>query len=131
MSIISTHPNMNKIYYSSESSISKQTLAYLNASFKELLAIDVTKTNVTGTQWKDLAEHLDMNISDFVDKDVFNFSAYKGADTELSETDWIKVLNNNPEVLTRPIIIIGTDYHLIKNPSDVDKLLDPNSKGIV
>ncbi|MEM5564358.1 hypothetical protein WNY78_04555 [Psychroserpens sp. AS72] len=121
---------MIKIYYSSKSSIGKKTLAYLKASYKDVLDIDINKTNVTGTQWKELAENLDLKISDFVDKHAFDFTAYKDSNTDLSESDWIKVLKNNPGVLTYPIVILGKDFYHIQNPSEIVKLLEPNSKGI-
>ena len=130
MGIISKHHKMIKLYYSSKSSIGKKTLAYLEASQKELLNIDVTKTNVTGTQWKEFAEQLKISIGDLVDKHNFDFSAYNEPGVDLSETDWIKVLNNNPEVLTNPVVIIGDAYYQITNPSDVEKLLEPNSRGL-
>ena len=130
MGIIAKHDNMNKIYFSSKSSIGKKTLAYLKASHKDLLEIDINKTKVTGTQWKELAENLDIKISDLGDKNVFDFTVYKDSNTDLSETDWIKVLNNNPEVLTYPIVILGKYFYQIHNPSEIDKLLEPNSKGI-
>ncbi|WP_156033103.1 arsenate reductase family protein [Sediminibacter sp. Hel_I_10] len=121
---------MIKIYYSSESSIGKQTYGYVNASFKDLLAIDVTKSNVTGTQWKDLAEHLNISISDLVDKEHPIFTEKYDNTADLDEDGWIKVLDANPEVLNYPIVIIGDDYFHIKNPSDIEKHLDPNSEGI-
>lgn len=121
---------MNKIYYSSESSIGKQTYGYLNASFKDLLAIDVTKTNVTGTQWKELAEHLHIKIGDLIDKEHPIFVENYDKDTKLDEEDWIKLLQKSPEILNYPVVILGTRYIQIKNPSDIEKKLDPNSKGI-
>lgn len=130
MSSISTHKNMNKIYYSSESSIGKQTYGYVNASFKELLGIDVMKNQVTGTQWKDIAEHLNMSISDLIDKEHPIFNENYDKDTNLDETGWIKVLNKHPEVLNYPIVILEDKYLQIKNPSDIAKYLDPNSEGI-
>tara|TARA_R110000751_G_scaffold223731_1_gene325846 strand:+ start:292 stop:702 length:411 start_codon:yes stop_codon:yes gene_type:complete len=130
MGIIAKHDNMNKIYYSSKSSIGKKTLAYLKASHKDLLDIDITKTKVTGTQWKEIAQNLDVTIDNLVDKNVFDFTAYKDSNADLSETDWIKVLNNSPEVLTYPIVVLGKDFYQIHNPSEIEKLLEPNSKGI-
>nr|WP_321223182.1 hypothetical protein [uncultured Psychroserpens sp.] len=120
---------MNKIYYSSTSSIGKQTLGYLKASLKDLLDIDITKTKVTGTQWKELAEHLNIKIGDFVDENTYA-ETNDISNANLDETDWIKVLNNTPEVLKYPVVILGKSYHHIKNPSDVEKLLEPNSKGL-
>ena len=130
MTIISTNINMNKIYYSSESSIGKQTYGYLNASFKDLLAIDVTKSNVTGTQWKELAEHLNKNIPDLIDKDHPIFIENYDKSTDLDEDGWIKILDANPEVLNFPIVILGNTYLQIINPSDIQKHLEPNSEGI-
>lgn len=130
MTLISTHKNMIKIYYSSESSIGKQTYGYDNASFKDLLAIDVIKTNVTGTQWKELAEKLGVSIGDLVDQNHPAFTKTYNTDTNLDEVGWIKILNNNPEVLNFPIVILGNAYYQIKNPSDIEKYLDPNSGGI-
>ncbi|TXD85199.1 hypothetical protein ESY86_01245 [Subsaximicrobium wynnwilliamsii] len=130
MASISTHKNMIKIYYSSESSIGKQTYGYVNASFKELLGIDVTKDKVTGTQWKDIAEHLDIPISGLIDKEHPLFTENYDKDANLDQDGWIKVLNNHPEVLNYPIVIMGNKYMQIRNPSDIAKHLDPNSQGI-
>lgn len=127
--MISTNKNMIKLYYSSKSSIGKQTYSYLNASFKDLLAIDVTKTNVTGSQWKDIAEHLGINISDLVAKDCHEFTKLYDSATNLDDNGWINILDNSPEVLVYPIVIIGDQYIQIKNPSDIEKKLEPNSKG--
>ncbi|MFD2916021.1 arsenate reductase family protein [Psychroserpens luteus] len=121
---------MNKIYYSSKSSIGKKTLAYLKASHKDLLDIDITKTKITGTQWKEIAQNLDVTIDNLVDKKSFDFTAYKDSNVELSETDWIKVLNSSPEVLTYPIVILSDVFYQIHNSSEIEKLLEPNSKGI-
>ncbi|WP_156115559.1 arsenate reductase family protein [Psychroserpens sp. Hel_I_66] len=121
---------MIKLYYSSESSVGKQSLGYVDASSKEILAIDVTKTNVTGTQWKDLATHLGVTIGDLIDKEHPAFVKNYDTDTSLDENGWIKVLNNNPEVLNYPIMILGEKHYQIENPSDIEKLLETNSKGI-
>jgi len=130
MTSISTDKNEIKLYYSSESSVGKQTYAYLSASNKDILAIDITKTNVTGTQWKYIAEQLNLSIGDLVNKEHTNFTRNIDKSNEISETDWIKILNKQPEVLTYPIAIIGKRYYQIKNPSDVEKYLEANSEGI-
>lgn len=130
MTVISKNSKTNKIFYNSESTIGKQTLGYLNGSFKSLLSIDVTKTKVTGTQWKELAEGLNMSLEDLTDKNHPEFKKHYDKHLSLDETDWIKVLNAHPEVLKNPIIILGEKYYKIENPSDVEKLLEPNSKGI-
>ena len=121
---------MIKLYYSSETSIGKQTLGYIDDSEKDQLAIDIQKTNVTGTQWKEIAEKLGKSIGDLIDKDHPAFTDIYDDSTSLDETDWIKVLNKRPETLAYPILVLGEDYHQIENPSDVEKLLNGTSKGI-
>lgn len=130
MGIISKHHNMIKIYYSSESTVGKQTLAYLQASSKEVLDIDITKTNVTGTQWKEIAEQLGVSIGKLIDREHPEFTKNYDTATNLDEHDWIKVLNSTPDVLNYPIVILGKNYYQITNPSEIEKLLEPNSKGI-
>ena len=130
MSVLSTHKRMIKLYYSSETSIGKQTLGYIDDSEKDQLAIDIQKTNVTGTQWKEIAEKLGKSIGDLIDKDHPAFTDIYDDSTSLDETDWIKVLNKRPETLAYPILVLGEDYHQIENPSDVEKLLNGTSKGI-
>ena len=121
---------MIKIYYSSESRIGKQAVGYANASYKDILTVDVLKSNVTGTQWKDIAENLNVGIGDLIDKKHPQFLEKYDADADLNEDGWIKILDESPEVFTNAILINGHDFRLIKNPSDIEKYLDPNSKGI-
>jgi arsenate reductase-like glutaredoxin family protein len=128
--MISTDKNMIKLYYSSKSTIGKQTYSYLKASFKDILAIDVTKTNITGSQWKEMAEQLDVSIGGLIDKNHPDFTKLYDKNTDLDDYGWMKILDNNPEVLVFPIAIISNSYTQIKNPSDIEKKLKPNSKGI-
>lgn len=128
--MISKHKNMIKLYYSSKSSVGKQTHSYLNASLKDLLAIDVTKTNVTGSQWKEMAEHLKSSVGNLITKNHPSFTRLHDINIDLDDNGWIKILDNNPEVLVHPIVIIDNTYIQIKNPSDIEKILEPNSKGI-
>lgn len=130
MSSISTHKRLIKLYYSSESSVGKQTLSYLKSSFKNLLAIDVIKTKVTGTQWKTLASKLNLKIGDLIDTQHPSFTSNYDEHTEVSEDDWIKILNSQPDIFNYPIVIFGECYFLIRNPSDIEKYIQPNSKDI-
>lgn len=127
MSVISSNEHTIKLFYSSETSVGKQTLGHINSVDKDVLEIDVTKTKVTGTMWKTIAENLNCNIGDLIAKEHPKFTSRYNDDTDLSEDGWIKVLNNSPEVLAYPILMIDDEFHLIKNPSDVLQLLEPNS----
>ena len=128
MPVISTNLDTIKLFYNSNSSIGKQALGYLNSTNKDVLEIDVTKTDVTGTMWKTIADNLRISISDLVDKNHPSFKQEYNNDLSLDENDWITFLGKNPDVLIHPILIVGKDYHVINNPSDIHHILEPKSK---
>ncbi len=80
MGVISTDDRKISIYYHSGTSIGKQAYAYTQASEKKLLGIDISKTNVTGTQWAELADGLGVEISELIQQDHPDFKATYGAD---------------------------------------------------
>lgn len=131
MSVISKDNNKIIIYYHSGTSIGEQTHAYVQASEKKLLAIDIAKTNVTGTQWAELAQGLDKKIGDLVDQDHPRFKEQYGKENlDLVEHDWIRVLDNEPQLLRYPIIINGTEYIQVESAADFKKHLEPDSAGL-
>ncbi|WP_434035248.1 hypothetical protein [Formosa sp. 4Alg 33] len=131
MGVLAEDSKQLTLIYSSESSVGKQTLAYANAADKKLLSIDISKTRVTGTQWAEVASKLGVKIGDLVDQDHPNFVKNfgdKGA--ILGSEDWIKILQNQPEVLRGCIVINGKESLVITNPSDLVKHLDVEGEDI-
>src|SRR5690606_36296061 len=108
MGTIATNKRENIRYYNSGSTLGKQTMAYVEASDNKVLDIDISKTKVTGTQWLEIADGLHLHISDLVEKKHPAFVKNYGEDKiDLSDEDWIKVLENHPEVVTYPIVTKG------------------------
>lgn len=68
MGVIAKNDRELKLYYNSETSIGKQTLPYVEASEKEIVTIDISKTKVTGTQWVEIAGNLNLHISQLVNQ---------------------------------------------------------------
>ncbi|TDU39573.1 hypothetical protein BXY82_1600 [Gelidibacter sediminis] len=130
MGVISTDNNEIKLFFHSENSIGKQIQAYVSASEKKLLAIDISKTNVTGTQWTELAAGLGIPISDLINKEHPNFIKNYGDLVDLEPEDWLKILDKQPEVLTTPVAIIGKKFVQLTSPSDFVKYIEPDSKDI-
>lgn len=119
------------LYYSSENSLGKQVNAYVESSELEHLTIDIAKTNVTGTQWAELADGLNKNISDLVDQDHADFKKVYGEDNVSLEHDgWLKVLDKNPSLLKYPIVIKGTTFLELKSASDFKQYMNPDSAGL-
>ncbi|WP_452228787.1 MULTISPECIES: arsenate reductase family protein [unclassified Lacinutrix] len=122
---------MIKLYYSSNSSLGKQTLAYVSASKKEILAIDLSKTKLTGTQWIEIAEALDTTLSSLVNQNHPDFTKnYGEKEIHLSNEDWIKVLHKNPEVLKGSIVMVNHSFYLLETPTDFIKYFEPDTAGL-
>ena len=125
MGVIATNNRELNLYYNAESSIGMQTLAFVQASKKKVLAVDLSKTKVTGTQWAELADLLGIPIKDLINTEHPDFIKLYGKDNDLeSDDDWIKVLQKNPSVVTQPILVNGTKAMQVNTPSDVMVFLD-------
>ena len=119
------------LYYSSENSLGKQINAYVESSEMKHLTIDISKTNVTGTQWAELAEGLHKQISDLINTDHPDFKeAYGDTHADLDDDDWLKILNKNPKLLKYPIIVKGEECIELKSASDFKHHMEPDSAGI-
>lgn len=130
MGVISTDENEIKLYFNSKSSIGMQVEGYVMASNKKILTIDISKTKVTGTQWTELAHGLGVSISDLINKEHPDFTQNYGENVDLDDEDWLKVLENNPEVLSDPIAIVGHKYVQLHGPTDFLKYLEPDGEDV-
>ncbi|WP_235855761.1 arsenate reductase family protein [Flagellimonas aequoris] len=128
MGVIATNNRELNLYYNANSSIGMQTLAFVQASKKKVLAVDLSKTKVTGTQWAELADLLDIPIKDLINTEHPDFIKLYGKDNDLEgDDDWIKVLQKNPSVVTQPILVNGNKAMQVNTPSDVMVFLDAES----
>lgn len=127
MGVIATDSNKITFYYNSNSNVDKQILAYVQDSLKKILTIDVSKTKVSDTQWAEIATKLNLTLADLVNKNHPDFTKNYNSDTVLSEDDWIKVIQNNPDVIANAILVIEDKFYKIETPSQVRQLLGTNS----
>ncbi|WP_036150637.1 arsenate reductase family protein [Maribacter forsetii] len=131
MGVIAMDKKQITLYYSSENSIGKQLNAYVESSGKEHLTIDISKTNVTGTQWAELAEGIGKEISDLVNTDLPDFKETYGENyVDLDDDGWLKILDKNPRFLKNAIVIKGDTYIELTSASDYKQYMDPDSAGI-
>jgi len=127
MGVIATDSNKITFYYNSNSNVDKQSLAYVQDSLKKILTIDVSKTKISDTQWVEIATKLNLTLADLVNKNHPDFTKNYNSDTVLSEDDWIKVIQNNPDVIANAILVIEDKFYKIETPSQVRQLLGTNS----
>lgn len=111
--------------YNGENYTDQQTLAYLKASEKSLLDIDITKTKVTGTQWADLASRLNKSINN-----LLNEQEVEGDLSAFNENDCITLLREEPKVLNGAIVFTADKAKQVKNPSTVLEFIETDSEGI-
>lgn len=131
MGVIAMDKKLITLYYSSKNSLGKQLNAYVESSDKKHLTIDISKTNVTGTQWAELADGIGKSLSDLVNTEHPDFkTAYGEDDFNLDDDGWLKVLNKNPSLLKNAIIIKGKEFIELKSASDFKQYMEPDSTGI-
>lgn len=119
MGVISTDDRKIQLFYNGDTNKGQQTFAYLKSSDKEILNVDLCKTKVTATQWVELAELLNKPIKGLINTDHADFIKEYGENPDLArEDDWLKVLENNPKVVTQPIIVNGDKAMQIDTPSE-------------
>ncbi|NDV16831.1 hypothetical protein GO009_12415 [Muricauda sp. TY007] len=125
MGVIATNKREIKLFYNAETNKGMQTLAYLKSSKKKVLDIDLSKTKVTGTQWTELAKLLDKPIKELINTEHPDFINNYGENPDLhSDEDWLKVMENNPKVITQPILVNGDKAIQIDTPSKVMSFLE-------
>lgn len=126
MGIIARDHKQLTLIYSQNTRVGKHVLAYLQGIDTALQAIDISKTKISDTQWVEIAEHLQCAVGDLIDK-------RKVAQDETSDygtNDWLKVLQNNDEVLSYPIAINGSQTKQIKNAPEVLQFFGVDSAGL-
>lgn len=121
MGEIATSDRQITIFYNSNSSRAKQTLAFAKAEGLPILPIDVLKTGLTGTQIVELADRLGVEVKALVNQ---NHPAYKVKfkPLDLASEDWIKLIKHNPELMKQPIALRGDITILVETPSDIIKI---------
>lgn len=124
MGTIATNKKKLTFYYHPESSIGKQAYVFALASNKKNLAINISKTKITGTQWLEISENLNIILSKLVNQEHPEFTKNYDSGLSLDKNNWIKVLQNHPETLRCPILVDGKNYHLIETPYKVINLFE-------
>lgn len=131
MSAIPENDRQITIYYDSKSSLGRKCYAAAESSGARVKSIDLTTTKVTGTDWVELADMLNVKVLDLIDQGHPIFIDLYGEDkVDLDTNDAIKILEKHPETLVFPIVIRGNRAIQAKNSGELHKLVDPDSGSI-
>lgn len=118
MGEIATSKKQITLYYNSNSGRAKQTLAYAKAEGLPIQEIDILRTKLTGTQIVELADKLHMKVADLVNQEHPSYKSHF-EHHDFSTDDWIKMIQNNPEIMKQPIALRGDITILVKTPTDI------------
>ena len=131
MNSIARNDNQITLVYSSKTRLGKRTRAHVEAvKSMDLQTIDVAETKLTGTQWAELAQGLSKEIKDLVSYEEADNAEEDKVQGDFDENDYINILNNNPELFTHPIAILGKKMLQITNPTDIQQFIEVDSAGL-
>lgn len=116
------------LIYNNNTRVGKHTLSYLTAIDERYLSIDISKTKVPDTQWVEIAKDLGVKVGDLVDKRILDMDTE--STSEFSTEDWLKIIQKNPDVITRPIAINGKRTKQIANPPEIMQFFEVDSAGL-
>ena len=131
MSVLAKNHRQLTVYYDSKSELGKKIRVRAEASDLKVLPIDLLQTNLTGTEWAEVAEMLGVTVDKLIDQDHPIFKELYGKDhVDLDENDSIKILEKNPETLVFPIGVRGERAVQVKQLSDLNPLFDSDTGEI-
>jgi len=131
MSILAKNHRQLTVYYDSKSELGKKVRAHAESSKLKVLPVDLLQSNLTGTEWAEVAELLGVTVDQLIDQDHPIFKEIYGEKhVELDENDAIKVLEKNPETLVFPIGIRGNRAIQVKQSNDLKSLFDSDTGEI-
>jgi arsenate reductase len=118
MGEIATSDRQITLYYNPNTQKAKQTLAYAKAEGLPVDQVDLSIAKFTGTQIVELSNRLEISLKDLVDQ---MHPLYKSQleNHDLSEDDWIKTIQRNPEIMKQPIALRGGKTILVETPTDI------------
>jgi len=123
----STNKDQINCIYAGGTSFSKQLEAFLKSSKKEILSTDITKSNLSGSQWAEILEQLETPTADLIDLE--NIEGIDD-DSNFSIKDTIKIINKNPEALKGAILIHGESLKHTTNYTEALQFFDVDSAGL-
>lgn len=124
--IFANSDNEITIVYNSNSQLAKEVLAYAKSENLPIREIDTAHTHVSGTQWAELADRLDIKLKDLVNPEHPDYSQYF-EEYDFEDANWLKFLEKNPQAVKGPIAFRGDHIRIMTNPQDMVHFNDKTS----
>ena len=117
-----TDKKLIQIYCNPKDFHTKKCIAMAKAAKVEIQIIDIAKDAPTGTDWKNIAEKLNISVNELINTSHIKYMEVYGSNAQIDENGAIKILQNSPEVLYYPIAVRGDRAVQAKSESDILKL---------
>ncbi|MBK7409543.1 MAG: hypothetical protein IPL49_02100 [Saprospirales bacterium] len=121
MKQIARSPRQITVFYDPESCRCGKVLAVIRAQGFPIQDIDITKNPLTEEQLFEIADLLQMTLSELVNRDHPVYMKRFG-DFDLNDEDWAKMIHKNPQIMKNPIVIHGDKAFLIASPMEATKV---------
>ncbi|MGB6036000.1 MAG: ArsC/Spx/MgsR family protein, partial [Cryomorphaceae bacterium] len=115
---IETSNRQISLYYGDKTEKAKKILATAQAQGLPVEEIDLQKTKLTGTQIIELANRLNLNVEDLINQEHPSYKAHFDQHN-FSTEGWVKMIQNNPEILIHPIAVRGGKTTFVKTSTDI------------
>lgn len=120
---------MLKIYHNPHCKKSRAALNYLEENSKPFEVFPYMKTSLPIDEIKSLLQKLNLKPFDLVrTQEVYFKSSLKGK--SFNEHEWLKILEENPQLIKRPIIVDGNKAILGDSLENLASLLNRKTKLI-
>ncbi|MEG3659561.1 ArsC/Spx/MgsR family protein [Arenibacter palladensis] len=129
MSVLARNENQITFIYSSLSNLGKQLLGYLEGAKKNVECIDIAQEKINDTIWLEVIENLGLPFRE-VFMDIDQHLPDLNGKENFATDDWLKIINNNPVLLQRPIVINGDKAKLLSNRSEILHFFGVDSAGL-
>jgi len=111
------------IYHNPRCSKSRQTLQLLRDRGIDPIIVDYLKQPLSPVQIRRLLAMLKMNPRELMRKKEEEYTALNLANPKLSEDALIKSMAEHPQLMERPIVVVGTRAALGRPPESVLEIL--------
>lgn len=129
MPVLVRNENQITFIYSSLSNLGKQLLGYLEGAKKNVECIDIAQEKISDTIWLEVIENLGLPFRE-VFMDIDQHLPDLNGKENFATDDWLKIINNNPVLLQRPIVINGDKAKLLSNRSEILHFFGVDSAGL-
>jgi arsenate reductase (glutaredoxin) len=116
---------MNKvsIYHNPQCTKSRQALEEIKKSHYDFEVIEYLKKPLSQKEIKDLLGKLNMEVTEIIRKEEAIYKEkFKGSD--FTNEEWLEILETNPKLIQRPIVVLGEKAAIGRPLENVIQLLN-------